>query len=70
MTQDKKTYATLKKTMRDMREQHARESIAAFMLDLDEGRSRDGAVEFLKRAGFWDFIIDTYQHRLNRRFTR
>jgi len=68
--QDKKAHVMLEKKLREMKEQHEREAITAFMLDLDEGLRRDGAVSFLKRAGFWDFIIETYQHRLGRRFTR
>jgi hypothetical protein len=71
MKKDLETYAMSESKLKKLEKEHADAALAAFMMDMDEGRSRDGTgTDFLKRSGLLDVIIDTYQQRGNRRFYR
>lgn len=70
MKQDKKTYALSDEEIENETRRYAKRSIEAFEADVLASQTRGRLEKFLEKSGLGDVIIDTYQQRNNRRFTR
>jgi hypothetical protein len=68
--QDKKTYALWDEEIENETRRYAKRSIEAFEADVLASQTSGRLKEFLEKSGLGDVIIDTYQQRNNRRFTR
>jgi hypothetical protein len=49
---------------------YATKAVAAFVADMIDCQDLTDVEALLHRAGLWDAVVDTYQQRSNRRFTR
>jgi len=68
--QDKKTYALSDEEIENETRRHAKRSVEAFEADVLASQTRGRLEKFLEKSGLWDIVVDTYQQRNNRRFTR